>query len=79
MTEYRYSVIYEPQIEGGFQVVFPAIPDIVTYGDTLDDARKMAADALRCHLEGLAKDGEPFPIEPSPLAAPVKEELAIAL
>jgi antitoxin HicB len=79
MAEYRYSVIYEPQHEGGYQVVFPAIPEIVTHGDTLDEARKMAADALRCHLEGLAKDGEAFPVEPGPLAAPVKEELAIAL
>ena len=79
MTEYRYSVIYEPQVEGGFQVVFPAIPEIITYGATLDEARTMAADALRCHLEGLAKDGEAFPAEPGALPAPVKEELAIAL
>jgi predicted RNase H-like HicB family nuclease len=79
MTEYRYSVIYEPQVEGGFQVVFPAIPEIITYGESLEEARQMAADALRCHLEGLAKDGEAFPVEPGPLAAPVKEELAIAL
>ena len=39
----------------------------------------MATDALRCHLEGLAKDGEDFPVESVPLGAPVKEELAIAL
>jgi predicted RNase H-like HicB family nuclease len=79
MAEYRYSVIYEPQVEGGYQVVFPAIPEVVTYGETLDEARRMAADALRCHLEGLAKDGEAFPVERAVLPAPVKEELAIAL
>lgn len=79
MAEYRYSVIFEPLVEGGYQVVFPAIPEIVTFGESLEEARRMAADALRCHLEGLAKDGEAFPTEPRPLAPPVKEELAIAL
>jgi predicted RNase H-like HicB family nuclease len=38
-------------------VVFPAIPEIVTFGRSLEEARRMAADALKCHLEGLIKDG----------------------
>src|SRR5208282_4809497 len=43
--------------DGSFAVVFPAFPEIVTFGRTLDASRAMARDALRCHLEGLRKDG----------------------
>ena len=63
---YRYTVSFEPQRDGRFAVVFPAFPEIVTFGRTLDEARAMARDALRCHLEGLRKDGEPIPSETPP-------------
>lgn len=60
MSEYGYRVIYEPLTEGGFQVIVPALPGIVTYGRTIDEAREMVQDAIACHLQGLLKDG--FPI-----------------
>jgi len=44
--------------EGGYVVTFPAIPDLATQGETLEEAREMAQDALRCYLEALQKDGE---------------------
>jgi predicted RNase H-like HicB family nuclease len=77
---YHYTVYFEPLIEGGYRVVFPAIQEIITFGRTLDEAREMAHDALRCHLEGLMQDGEPLPTEPhSPQGAPLKETLAITV
>lgn len=60
MSEYGYRFIYEPLTEGGFQVIVPALPGIVTYGRTIEEAREMAQDAIACHLQGLLKDG--FPI-----------------
>ncbi len=63
---YRCAVYFEPQTDGSFAVVFPAFPEIVTFGRTLDEARAMARDALRCHLEGLRKDGEAIPPETPP-------------
>ena len=57
---YHYTVYFEPQSDGSFAVVFPTFPEIVTFGRTLDKARAMAHEALRCHLEGLRKDGEPI-------------------
>jgi predicted RNA binding protein YcfA (HicA-like mRNA interferase family)/predicted RNase H-like HicB family nuclease len=78
--DYQYTVYFEPLAEGGYQVVFPSIPEIVTFGRSLDEAREMARDALRCHLEGLMQDGEPLPIESRTLeGAPVKETLAITV
>ena len=33
--EYRYTVVYEPAKEGGYVVTVPALPGLVTEGDTL--------------------------------------------
>jgi predicted RNase H-like HicB family nuclease len=59
--KHRYTVYFEPQLDGTYNVVFRDIPDIVTFGRTLEEARRMAADALRCHWEGLIKDGVELP------------------
>ena len=47
----------------GYQVTVPLLPGLITYGRTLSEAREMARDAIRCHLEGLQKAGEPIPNE----------------
>lgn len=57
----------------------PAVPEIITFGTSLAEARATAQDALRCHLEGLLKDGEPAPVERGPLGEPVKETVAVSL
>lgn len=79
MPQYRFTAYFEPQEEGGYSVVFPAIPEIVTFGRTLEEARRMAEDALRCHLEGIMKDGEPIPTERPVQGQPVRDEVAVTL
>lgn len=59
--EYVCAVTYERLAEGGYQVIVPAAPEIITSGRTLDEAREMARDAIVCHVRGLLKDGEPVP------------------
>src|SRR5271166_6157646 len=49
----------------GYQVTVPLLPGLITYGRTLAEAREMARDAIRCHIEGLRKDGERIPDEKS--------------
>src|ERR1700719_3988287 len=49
-----------------FGVSFPDFPGCVTAGKTLDEARRMAVEALTLHIEGMAQDGEALP-EPSTL------------
>jgi predicted RNase H-like HicB family nuclease len=39
MAEYQYTVYFEPLAESRYQVVFPAMREIVTWGRTLDEAR----------------------------------------
>ena len=51
-----YTVVFEPLPEGGYNVVVPAIPEICTFGATLAEAKRMAADAIRCYLESLSNE-----------------------
>jgi predicted RNase H-like HicB family nuclease len=61
MKVYNYTVIFEPLKEGGYNVVIPAIPEICTFGETLEEAKVMAEDAISCYLECALKEGEPIP------------------
>lgn len=79
MSEYGSRVIYEPLAEGGFKVIVPALPGIVTYGRTIEEAREMAQDAIACHLQGLLKDDEEIPKDPFASEPPVVEELKMAV
>jgi antitoxin HicB len=74
LKEYQFTVFFEPQ-ENGFNVVVPAIPEICTFGETLEEARAMAEDAIRCYLESAIKNGEAIPKD----IDPKKERLAIAV
>jgi predicted RNase H-like HicB family nuclease len=60
-NESSFTVLFEPAVEGGYVVTCPALPGLVTEGDTLAEARKMAKDAIVSYLESLQKDGEPIP------------------
>jgi predicted RNase H-like HicB family nuclease len=44
-----------------FGVSFPDFPGCVTAGKTLEEARKMAVEALSLHIEGMMEDGEAIP------------------
>jgi len=79
MSQHRYTVLFEPAEEGGYVVTCPALPGLVTEGDTLDEARDMVRDAIRGYLESLTKDGAPIPEDIKLTADPVKEEVAVAL
>jgi len=73
MVEYSYTVLFEPAEEGGFTVTCPALPGLVTEGDTLEEARAMAQDAIRGYIESLHKDHLPIPSD----KRPVKEEIRV--
>jgi predicted RNase H-like HicB family nuclease len=75
MKQYQYTVYYEPAPEGGYNVVVPAIPEICTFGETIEEARMMAADAIRCFLESAQKTGEAIPED----VVPASERVAVTV
>ncbi len=76
--EYSYTVIYEPLKDGGFNVVFPAIPEICTFGRNLKESKEMAKDALRCYLESAFKSREIISERPQSFKKPIREKVAVS-
>ena len=76
----RYTVILDPEPDGSaFTVLVPLLPGVITFGSTIDEALVKAREAIACHLEGLANDGENLPIEsPDLIVTGVEIELPVA-
>jgi len=69
---YSFTMLFEPAEEGGYVVTCPALPGLVTEGNTMEEARSMAEDALRLYLETLIEDGMPIPSDRIPIAQPIE-------
>jgi predicted RNase H-like HicB family nuclease len=50
----------------GVGVTFPDFPGCVTQGDTVEEALRLAPEALSFHLEGMLEDGSGLPEASSP-------------
>jgi predicted RNase H-like HicB family nuclease len=62
----RYAVVIEkgPTSYGAY---VPDLPGCVAVGDSTEEVRKLIAEAIQAHLQGMRQDGDPIP-EPSSLA-----------
>jgi len=60
---YRYSVIYQYDLEGGVVAYVPTLPGCHTQGETLEEAEKNIKDAIQLYLESLRANHEPIPQE----------------
>jgi len=57
----EYIAYLHKDRKSDFGVSFPDFPGCVTAGKTLDEARRMAVEALSLHIEGMMADGEAIP------------------
>ena len=64
--EHSFSVVLEPQEDGGFTVLVPALPEVVTEGDSRDEALANAREAIRAVLEYRRAKGIPIPSDATP-------------
>ena len=73
----RYVATFEHEEAGGFSVVFPDLPGCQTCGETLEEAKAMAADALEGWLAVTLEAGEapPRPQAVDGIAIKVPSEL----
>jgi predicted RNase H-like HicB family nuclease len=78
MKLFEYTVIFEPAEEGGYVAHVPALNDLATEGNTFDEAKAMAVDAIKGYIETLISLGQTVPVENSE-SAPVIEKLAVAV
>lgn len=70
----KFTVILEPEADGGYSVVCPAIPGCVSQGDSLDEALADIREAILLCLEVRREDQAPLPAEtPEMIAREIQE------
>ena len=67
-SDMEYIAYLHKDRDSDFGVSFPDFPGCVAAGRTLEEARRMAAEALALHISGMMEDGEVVP-DPSTLDA----------
>lgn len=72
-----YTINLEDDGDGGFIVTVPTLPGVITFGQTIEEAKANAAEAILCHLEGMLADGEPIPTESLPIQERLELEVPI--
>ena len=58
---YRVPLVFTPQPEGGYTVTSPVLPELLTEGDTLEEAQANVRDAFEAVKEIYAEEGRPLP------------------
>ena len=58
---YRIPLVFTPQAEGGYTVTSPVLPELLTEGDTLQEANANVRDAFDAVAELYAEEGRPLP------------------
>lgn len=75
-STYTFAAVFTKEADGGYSVRFPQLEGCYTQGDSWDEARRMAAEAMSLHLYGMEQDGEAIP-EPSMDIETASGELAV--
>jgi len=57
----NYTIRLLPEPEGGYTVRVPALPPVVTYGETYEEAMAMAREAIELVLEVYLEEGLEIP------------------
>lgn len=58
-----YRIILKKEPEGGYTVLVPSLPGCVTYGKTIEEAIKMAQEAIELYIESLRAHNEEIPTD----------------
>ncbi|MGH7045161.1 MAG: type II toxin-antitoxin system HicB family antitoxin [Stellaceae bacterium] len=57
----NYIGLIRKDYDSDFGVDFPDFPGCISAGATLEEARRMAEEALELHVRGMAEDGDALP------------------
>ena len=63
MDEPSFRVMLRKEPEGGYTVIVPSLPGCITYGEDVEEAMKMAKEAIQLYVESLIEDGEEIPTD----------------
>jgi antitoxin HicB len=65
-NQFSFSVVLEPQEGGGFTVSVPALPEVVTEGDSEQEALANAEEAIRAIIAYRRDQGLAIPADAHP-------------
>jgi antitoxin HicB len=58
-----YSIVLDPDPDGGFTVTVPLLPGCITQGEGVEDCLAHAQEAIAVYIEDLMAAGQPVPEE----------------
>ena len=61
VSTYTFAAAFTKEADGRYSVRFPQLDGCYTEGNTFEDARRMAIEAMSLHLYGMEEDGEAIP------------------
>lgn len=64
--KYAFTIVLQPEAEGGFSVSVPSLVGCYTQGDTFEEAVQNAKDAIEGHVASLIAHGHEVPVEAAP-------------
>lgn len=62
-STYRYTIILDRELDGGFHAYCPALKGCHSQGETAEDAFDNIREAIEVYLESVQAHGEPIPSE----------------
>lgn len=74
MNKLSYPALFHKAEEGGFWITFPDLPECITEGDDMQEAYKMASDALGLAIVSRQESNEPLPTPSKPDAIPAEPD-----
>ena len=60
---YKVPLVLQPQPEGGYTVTSPRLPELLTEGNSVEEALANVQDALHAVLEIYEDQGRPIPAD----------------
>jgi predicted RNase H-like HicB family nuclease len=75
----QYVCTFRPEREGGYTVRCAAFPEIVSYGASLEEARRNAREAIELCLEVYQEKGWPVPPSEADPRKTIKEIVPVKL
>ncbi|TSC58493.1 MAG: hypothetical protein Greene041619_503 [Candidatus Peregrinibacteria bacterium Greene0416_19] len=55
---FTFQVHFRPEPGGGYTVLVPSLPGCVSFGETLEEAKQMATEAIALYVETLREKNE---------------------
>ncbi len=75
MKVLNFRVLLKKEPEGGYTIFVPTLPSCITYGKDVDEAMKMAKEAIELYIESLIAHGEEIPVEKNMLESMITVEI----